>query len=110
MYSYYTRVTCHAACIVTILVSRPLLILQNRGGDKERDRAWLLLFGFHPANGFPRTVRATGSVVHPPPPPQVEARMLGCTAGRGKRQRRQVIQSAVSVYYERTGRARQQRG
>ena len=91
MYSYYTRVTCHAACIVTILVSRPLLILQNRGGDKERDRAWLLS-------------------VHPPPPPQVEARMLGCTAGRGKRQRRQVIQSAVSVYYERTGRARQQRG
>ena len=31
-------------------------------------------------------------------------------SGRGKRQRRQVIQSTVSVYYERTGRARRQRG
>ena len=38
--------------------------------------------------------------------------MLGCTAGRGKRQRRQVIQSAVSVdsvYYERTADGRANR-
>ena len=31
-------------------------------------------------------------------------------SGRGKCQRRQVIQTAVSVYYERTRRARRQRG